>query len=152
MKTLTSLLVLIFPLFVQAQEEVDTNIVFECYYILDETWTSSNFRHYKLDQKPNVFKIKNNVLYFQSIIRGKGVGHGTSLKELKVATEDSVTIITFEGKRIYRDHSSLSGTIKEHKNGMVKIHIYTKLGSFERYYIAHKASESEIQEIKDFYE
>ena len=59
-------------------------------------------------------------------------------------------IITFYGERIFRDNSRLSGTIKEHPNGSVEIHLFTKLGSYERYYLAHEASEAEIKEMIEF--
>lgn len=152
MKTIIGLLLILFisPLLVQAQEEIDTNIVFECIYVLDETWTTTDVRHYKTDQKPNVFTISDNVLYFQSRIRENNDGQLTELKELTVDYKDSVKTITFYGKNLYRGKSRLSGIIEEYSDGSVKIHLFTKLGSYERFYLAHKASEAEIKEMTDF--
>lgn len=150
MKTIIGLLLLLSAPLAYSQEKIDTSNVFECIYVLDETWTPTNVKHYKTDQMPNVFSISDNVLYWQSRIRENNDGHMTELEELIVDSSDSVITITFYGKRLYRGKSRLSGTIEEHQNGTVKIHLFTKLGSYERHYTGHKASESEIQEMKDF--
>jgi hypothetical protein len=125
------------------EEPVDN---FSRLYILDTTWTAENNKRFPIIQYPNFFYIYKGRVRYSSWIRGKIDGYTSELGELIITSDDKNIYINGFGLRLYSTQKSrLSIELIENKSGSVKIHVYTKLGDFDRYFVGHIASDEEVK-------
>ena len=129
----------------------------QLFYILDDVWYPSLIHPYKRDDSPSYLQVFNNEVIITGRFFGvKGFRHIymygiiDGLKKSTAANGDQIIVFYIRGRRRSSGYvRSIEITIKN-KND-IKIHFFNKLGLWEVFLTAHKASEVEINAIHKYW-
>lgn len=120
--------------------------------IFDNVYDPRVKRTFSADSLPNYLQINNQQSVIVFLIRNYlGFVEG-QIQEYKTTYANDIKITSYY---ILGENRSLGNRmnveIKEYMNGTFEVHYFKKLGSYELFFTAHKASLKEIESIKAYF-
>lgn len=122
------------------------------FYILDRTWSPNSPQLFDTDNSPNYVQVFNTEAVICARSRNHRIFIEGEVNDLKEIKEIDQTITRFYVRGRNRSAGGIVNVeIIETIDDEVTIHIFQKLGSYDKFFSAHRASDEEISEIRDYW-
>ena len=144
-----------FSLFAQVDELKNTgeNARISAFYIFESTWGASmHSRVYTVDDSPNYLQLEGTRAVIVSRARERFTFLEGEIDGFYIEEEEGEEIIRFYVRGRDRSIGRIASfEIRELEGGKFEIHYFNKFGRFDWYYLAHRATQEEIQAIIDYW-
>ena len=143
------LIVISFSGLSQSTEQVEEKTMF---YIFDETW-HPNKSHFKTDASPNYLEVSGNEAVICNRSRKESFFMEGEVQDFEqfIDKDQKTTRFFIRGKNRSLG-KIISIEVIEKNSGEIIVHVFQKLGKYDKYFSAHNAKSDEKEAIKAYWD